>query len=59
MLVLPINNTSSENLATWVGRELKERLERRFPGALIERLQVAVEETSGQRGYWVYSADVT
>ena len=59
VLVLPINNTSSENFATWIGRELRERLECRFPGSLIERLQVAVEETSGQRGYWAYSADAT
>jgi 6-pyruvoyltetrahydropterin/6-carboxytetrahydropterin synthase len=57
VLVLPINNTSSENLATWIGRELKRRFELRFPGVTIEALRVAVEETSGQRGYWSFCAD--
>jgi 6-pyruvoyltetrahydropterin/6-carboxytetrahydropterin synthase len=51
-LVLPINNTSSENLATWVGRELRRLLEERFPEARIEALRVAVEETPGQRGVY-------
>ena len=31
VIVLPINNTSSENLATWFGRELLKRLAVRFP----------------------------
>ena len=57
ILVLPINNTSSENLATWIGRELKSRLEARFQGVGIEHLRVAVEETPGQRGYWSFTAD--
>jgi len=34
VIVLPINNTSSENLAGWVGRQLCQRLARRFPGGL-------------------------
>lgn len=54
VLVLPINNTSSENLATWIGRELRSELDRRFPGVLLERLRVGVEETAGQRGVYEY-----
>ena len=54
VIVLPINNTSSENLASWVGRELRGRLEARFPGVALDRLRVAVEETSGQRGVYEY-----
>jgi len=54
VIVLPINNTSSENLATWLGRELRERLRERFPGVELERLRLAVEETSGQRGTYEY-----
>ena len=49
-----INNTSSENLSTWIGRELQRRLLERFPDLVIEELQVAVEETSGQRGLYRY-----
>jgi 6-pyruvoyltetrahydropterin/6-carboxytetrahydropterin synthase len=52
VLVLPINNTSSENLAAWFGRELLAELARRFPDVHPTELEVAVEETSGQRGVW-------
>jgi 6-pyruvoyltetrahydropterin/6-carboxytetrahydropterin synthase len=54
VIVLPINNTSSENLATWLGRELRGRLRERFPDVELERLRLAVEETSGQRGTYEY-----
>jgi len=55
VLVLPINNTSSENLATWFGGELLAELGRRFPDVRVRELCVAVEETAGQRGVWNYS----
>lgn len=57
VLVLPINNTSAENLATWVGRRLRERLERRFTDVHLHRLKVAVEETAGQRGIYCFQVD--
>ena len=57
VIVLPINNTSSENLAAWFGRELRRELETRFPEVSVRRLRVAVEETSGQRGVFTYKAD--
>ncbi len=57
ILVLPVNNTSAENLAAWFGRELQRRLRERFPEVDARRLEVAVEETSGQRGIWRYRAD--
>jgi 6-pyruvoyltetrahydropterin/6-carboxytetrahydropterin synthase len=56
VIVLPINNTSSENLATWIGRELRERLSERFPEVRLNRVRVGVEETLGQRGVYEYSA---
>ncbi len=56
VLVLPINNTSSENLAAWIGRELRERLAERFASVEIRRVRVAVEETPGQSG--VYDFEV-
>lgn len=54
--VLPINNTSAENLATWIGRELKRRIAERFGRTQIERLRLSVSETSGQWGVY-YSDD--
>ncbi|TDJ66876.1 MAG: 6-pyruvoyl tetrahydrobiopterin synthase [Planctomycetota bacterium] len=57
ILVLPINNTSSENLATWIGRELRRRLEDRFPDVEINRMRLAVEETAGQRGIYYFDRD--
>ena len=52
VIVLPVNNTSAENLAGWLGRELLRRMEERFPDARVEMLRVGVEETAGQRGVW-------
>jgi 6-pyruvoyltetrahydropterin/6-carboxytetrahydropterin synthase len=52
VIVLPINNTSSENLATWFGRELLRRCRVRFPDVDVTSLRVAVEETAGQRGVY-------
>lgn len=57
VIVLPINNTSSENLAAWVGRELRRRLALRFADVEVLALRLAVEETSGQRGVYHYAAD--
>lgn len=57
VIVLPINNTSSENLSTWIGRELQRRLLERFPELIIESMQLAVEETSGQRGLYRFDRD--
>jgi 6-pyruvoyl-tetrahydropterin synthase len=54
VIVLPINNTSSENLSAWIGRELQRRLAQRFDDVEITRLRVSVEETSGQAGVYTY-----
>lgn len=52
VLVLPIGNTSAENLAAWFGRTLRERMQQRWPRLGVARLSVGVEETTGQRGTW-------
>ena len=52
MLVLPINNTSSENLACFLGRRLRDQLQQQFPQVRLNRVLLAVEETNGQRGRW-------
>jgi len=57
VVVLPINNSSSENLATWFGRELMRRLRLRFEDVDFRALRVSVEETRGQRGVYHYSAE--
>ncbi len=57
VIVLPINNTSSENLATWFARELRRRLADRFREVEILSLRLAVEETNGQRGVYHYARD--
>lgn len=50
VVVLPITNTSAENLAGWLGRELLARIAKAFPKVRIARLTLGVEETRGQRG---------
>ncbi len=55
--VLPINNTSSENLAAWIGRELRALLPAEFPEVEVRTLRVAVQETSGQRGVYTFSSE--
>ena len=55
--VLPINNTSTENLAAFLGRQLLDILPREFADLEILRLRLAVEETPGQRGVYHFTVD--
>lgn len=57
LIVLPINNTSVENLASYLLDELVRRFGERFPEVPISELTVFVEETVGQRGICTYRAD--
>jgi 6-pyruvoyltetrahydropterin/6-carboxytetrahydropterin synthase len=50
VIIMPMNNVSAENLATWLGRELRQRLEKLFDHLHVRQMTIAVEETSGQRG---------
>jgi len=59
VIIMPMNNLSAENLATWVGRELCRRLAERFDDLIVTRLRCGVEETSGQRGVYHYAPDET
>jgi 6-pyruvoyltetrahydropterin/6-carboxytetrahydropterin synthase len=52
VLVLPITNTSAENLATFVGGEIRLRMRARWPALRVRRLQVGIEETPGQQGIY-------
>lgn len=58
VMVLPINNTSAENFASYLGRELKQTLEDRFGDIDIRRLRVSVEETPGQRGVYLFTPEI-
>ena len=57
VVLMPINNTSSENLATYLGRRLLAILPQEFPGVEVHNLRLAVEETVGQRGVYHFQAD--
>ena len=57
VVIMPLNNISAENLAGWVGRELRRRLAERFPDVKVLHLGCSVEETAGQRGVYDYRAD--
>src|SRR5262249_11924340 len=50
VLVLPITNTSAENLATFVGGEIRSRMRARWPALRVRRLQAGSAETPGQPG---------
>ena len=54
--VLPIGNTSAENLATWLGREIMQRMAARLGHVRIQRVEVGVEETPGQKGIYTWEA---
>lgn len=54
VIVLPITNTSAENLATWLGRTLRERMLELWPKLRMHLLSLAVEETQGQRGIYTW-----
>ncbi len=57
ILLLPINNSSVENLATWFGNNLHSRLVERFGATQVRRLRVSISETSGQSGVYEYRSD--
>lgn len=48
--VLPIENSSSENLAEWIADALTASIRKHFPTVSLQQLAVSVEETPGQRG---------
>ena len=56
VIVLPIGNSSAENLAAWFGRTLRERMRQAWPTLQVRSLSIGVEETPGQRGVWRVTA---
>ena len=58
IIVLPINNTSAENLAAWFARSLHSKLVDEFGSMRVKMLRIYVSETSGQSGVFTMSEDV-
>ncbi len=56
VIVLPINNTSAENLAWYVGQQMLDRIQKKFPAVALKRISVGIEETTGQQG--VFTLDL-
>lgn len=52
VIVLPIGNTSAENLAAYFGQRLRESMRKTWPALCVRELSIGVEETPGQRGVW-------
>lgn len=50
VILLPIANTSTELLAEYVAKKIRQRTLKKFPGAKLRLIEVRVEETRGQRG---------
>ena len=50
--LLPIHNTSTERLAELLAGQLLEALGREVPDARLTRLELEVEESSGQCGQY-------
>lgn len=57
VLLLPINNTSAENLAGLLAKRLIEGLKARHPDLVVRSLVLGVEETAGQRGVYRFESD--
>ena len=55
IIVLPINNTSAENFAAWIGRSLLAELRTTFGKLSVNKLRLAVSETKGQSGVYTYA----
>lgn len=50
VILLPLMNTSTELLAEYVAQHIRGQVRQQFPMARIRWIEVAVEETRGQKG---------
>jgi 6-pyruvoyltetrahydropterin/6-carboxytetrahydropterin synthase len=50
VILLPLMNTSTELLAEYVAQQIRGKVRQQFPTTRIRSIEVAVEETRGQRG---------
>jgi 6-pyruvoyltetrahydropterin/6-carboxytetrahydropterin synthase len=52
VLLVPIENTSTELLAEYAANLIRRRTQRQYPGARLRFIEVGVEESRGQRGFY-------
>lgn len=52
MVILPLANTSTELLAEYLAGQIRRKVRRHFPAARLHFLEVGVEESRGQRGFY-------
>lgn len=52
VILLPLPNTSTELLAEYVATKLRRIIERQFPAVQPRQIEVGVEESRGQRGFF-------
>jgi len=52
VILLPLINTSTELLAEYIADKIRRRTRREFPGARLRLIEVGVEETRGQKGFF-------
>ncbi|MGH7831874.1 MAG: 6-pyruvoyl trahydropterin synthase family protein [Candidatus Binatia bacterium] len=52
VILLPLANTSTELLAQYVADQIRKKVKRKFPEAQLHSIEVGVEESRGQRGFF-------
>jgi 6-pyruvoyltetrahydropterin/6-carboxytetrahydropterin synthase len=52
VILLPLENTSTELLSAYIAGQLQSRVRQQFPGAAIRYIEVAVEEARSQRAIY-------
>ena len=50
VILLPLVNTSTELLAEHIAGEIRQKVRQKFPAARLRFIEIAVEESRGQRG---------
>ncbi len=55
--LLPVENTTAEEIAAWVGRELRDQL--RAQSVELSRVRLGIDECHGQWGIWEWRAPVS
>jgi 6-pyruvoyltetrahydropterin/6-carboxytetrahydropterin synthase len=52
VVLLPLGNTSTELLAEYTANRIRRRVRRQYPAAKLHRIEVGIEESHGQKGFY-------
>lgn len=52
VILLPLVNTSTELLAEYVATLIRRKVRRHYPGAKLDLIEVGIEESRGQKGFY-------